>query len=659
MKPGLRIFSTCFLLAGGLAAGAAAEESQGELAVMLFDKMPIMVSANQEENILKTASTVSVIDSHVIEKYNFQTIAEAVQTVAGMDMTRTTFMDTIPMARGIWQAHYANKVLILINNVPSYSPITGEGFLNRVGINDVDRIEVLKGPASVLYGSNAYAGAINIVLKSPKEEGAASQAYGNIGDKRYFSTGANTQYKIGDFSLSSFANASDQEGYLTTFTDNAGVRGEFFNMRYPSGGNGSVVAKYLDHTFLFTGYKDRFSEMEGANPNFADGAGRTQDRNGYLLNYAFKHSTDLADLDVAATYDWNYRLYTRTLDDLTRTEVDGYRLAGLANADIKLLSPLVVELGYNYDYRISRWSNTYTFPSHVISDDMFLSNRNVHENSLITQFKYELDNLNLVLGGRLTHNELFGYDFSPRATLVYLLDKFNSLKLIAGKSFRVPSLFELYVRNTNRTLAGNTDLRPETAKSVELAYLVSNEKFFCQWLVYRALYEGFIGRKTLASYQFPDETFARSNVRFYVNGPNLNAWGSELELSYRDPGLISGFFSATFETSDSPGDDANFKYIPNLLLNLGVTKDFDALFLSANGLFRSSALGSRNLPIDGSTEVNLNAGLKLAGGQTIHMLSVKNIADTDMLLPSVNNANINAIPSGTRREILYTFKTSF
>jgi outer membrane receptor protein involved in Fe transport len=659
MQKVLLFLAAGLALFGGWPETVKAQETQGELAILLFEQMPVTVAAKKEENILKTPSTVSIIDQYLIEKYNFQTIAEAVQTVAGMDITRTTFMSTIPMARGVWQAHYANKVLIMIDNVPSYNAITGEGFLNRIGINDVERIEVLKGPASVLYGSNAYAGAINIVLKSAKTEGLTSETYGSFGDKRYFSAGGNVQYKEGDLSLATFANSSDQEGTLTTFTDNAGVRGQFYDRRYPSGGNGSATVKYQDHGFLFSGYKDTFSVMEGSDPLFASGAGRVQERDGYLFNYDYKHDWGLADLNLSASYDWNYRLYIRTLDDLARTTVDGYRLAGVADANIKLFDPFVLELGYNYDYRVARWSNTFRFPTYAITDDMHLTGWNVHENSYIAQFKYEVERWNVVVGARATDDDLFGWDISPRATVVFLLDKNDSLKLIAGKSFRVPSLFELYVRNSNRTLSGNTALNPETAKSLELAYLLSYQKLFCQLQVYRALYEGFIGRETLASYQFPDESAPRTNVRFYYNGPNLNGWGSELELSYRDPELISGFFTATYEASDDPGDDLNFKYIPNITLNLGLTKDVGAFFASANGIYRSSSVGFTGQPIYASGEVNLNLGYKAAGGKFVHMVSVKNAADTDTLAPSVNNTNLNAIPTGTRREVFYTFKVHF
>ena len=131
-------------------------------------EMGIDIASFKEQTIFNTPSTVSVIDKETIKRFNFNTISEALNTVAGFSVMRTYLKRNLPTSRGILQDHYANKVLVMINNIPTWHAGTGEGSIDRVDIADVERIEVLKGPASVLYGTNAYSGAINIVLKKPE-----------------------------------------------------------------------------------------------------------------------------------------------------------------------------------------------------------------------------------------------------------------------------------------------------------------------------------------------------------------------------------------------------------------------------------------------------------------------------------------------------------
>ena len=121
-----------------------------ELSLESLLNTPVEISSKTAETIFQTTSTVSVIDQETIRRYNFRSVAEAVGTLAGFDVLRTHIMRDVPTSRGILEEHYANKVLVMINGVAQWSAVTGEANLDRVDINDVERIEVLKGPASVL-----------------------------------------------------------------------------------------------------------------------------------------------------------------------------------------------------------------------------------------------------------------------------------------------------------------------------------------------------------------------------------------------------------------------------------------------------------------------------------------------------------------------------
>lgn len=197
-----------------IGTAALAQAKIEELSLKDLLNIPVQVGSTKATTVFTSPSTVSVIDQDMIRNYGFQSIAEALNTVAGFSVLRTASRQEIPTSRGILQDHFPNKVLFMINDVPTWNPVTSEmGPLDRVSINDVERIEVLKRPASVLYGTNAYTGAINIVLKSHKS-GAPTQgmATGRVAEKYGLGSGVSLSGGSEAFSFFVAGNSFSERG---------------------------------------------------------------------------------------------------------------------------------------------------------------------------------------------------------------------------------------------------------------------------------------------------------------------------------------------------------------------------------------------------------------------------------------------------------------
>ena len=90
----------------------------------------------------------------------------------------------------------------MVNGVPTWETNTGAATLGHVSVSDIERIEVLKGPASVLYGTNAYVGAVNLVLKEPPEgQDGYGVLYGGAGEYNGIRGGANYNLSYNDLDL--------------------------------------------------------------------------------------------------------------------------------------------------------------------------------------------------------------------------------------------------------------------------------------------------------------------------------------------------------------------------------------------------------------------------------------------------------------------------
>ncbi len=133
----------------------ASEEDDMTKALLELLNTPIAVASSKGDNLFTAPSTVSFMDRDFLMRYGVQTLAEAVDLAAGMSVSRGPLRIDQPTSRGVLQDTYANRVLLLINGVSTWNALSGDMTLARIPIQDVERIEILKGPASVLYGSNA------------------------------------------------------------------------------------------------------------------------------------------------------------------------------------------------------------------------------------------------------------------------------------------------------------------------------------------------------------------------------------------------------------------------------------------------------------------------------------------------------------------------
>jgi outer membrane receptor for ferrienterochelin and colicin len=204
-------------------------------------------------------------------------------------------------------------------------------------------------------------------------------------------------------------------------------------------------------------------------------------------------------------------------------------------------------------------------------------------------------------------------------------------------------------------VVGNPDLVPEKNRSVELLYVHSFAKVFLQATLYHAIYD-----KTI----FRDQQFfepAGKTVSIYANGKKFTANGLEMELRYLNPHLIDGFLNLNYiagNKEDKIGEHYNFKYIPKYTLAAGLSRNIKNLSLSCVLNLKGATKGP-NGTIDPMYMINANIGYQhfLFKTKIIHSLSVKNITNSDFLIPEyVRRTVLNSVPYGYFRSFVYSLK---
>jgi outer membrane receptor protein involved in Fe transport len=667
--------STMFLLPGAVwISQASAEEPAKASELMLFTEIPIVTvaSSSEKETVFNSVSTVSVIDRDMLEKYHFATVSEALSTVAGIMVTRTYFMDVIPTARGILQENFTNKVLIMINNIPAWNPITGEGNVDRVGINDVERIEVLKGPASVLYGSNAFTGAINIVLKKPQKDqeiglnggfGSGEGGFNGIGGS--YQAGGHYACHTDDFSFFASANALNQIGsdYALRTEDKKTVNiHSYYNPQ-----NLTTSSTYKNHTLLFNSSSINENFL-GNKIDVADGLMKNMVMQGNLLNYTYDFAgeklsfLDSYDLKYSLTYDWQRRNFARTADDDTHSDVVGSRTVNSLDINTHFFQDWNFELGGDTEYLYSRSYMNYLVLENQTITDNNMSNISKHESSVFSQLGYKWDNLKTLIGSRYTYNPGCESNVSSRGSVVYSFNDVNSVKLIAGQSFRTPSLFEINPPSAGLTTFGDPNLKPETSNSVELDYDSKIGDLFVQADAYYATYNDLITRVqrtiTYQGHVYP-------NATVYTNDNPIFAKGIELETKYTLPSTqvfltgnyILGSDGDRYTDSATGIDTYNFKYVPTTVLSAGFIQTLGPCFLSAYGNFYTTMMGAFN---NEPAQYDVNATLGYKMGIFTHYLTVNNLGNNTVLVPEyVRRRVTNDIPLDNGVRVNYSFTLEF
>jgi iron complex outermembrane receptor protein len=169
----------------------------------VFDLGEIFVTAEKPPAV-QEVSVTTVITSEDINATNSRTVAEALSYVPGVKVSAGRKNEPNVQIRGLDQS----LALILIDGVPYYETNFGKLDLNQIPVDDVAKIEVIKGDASVLYGPNALAGVINIITKKPSEKPSAQGIF-EIGENGTYKASVSHGMKVGIFNY--WLNYSHQE----------------------------------------------------------------------------------------------------------------------------------------------------------------------------------------------------------------------------------------------------------------------------------------------------------------------------------------------------------------------------------------------------------------------------------------------------------------
>ncbi len=621
-----------------------------KLSLEELSKIVVVVASKKEEELRDAPSILSIVTAEEIKAYNAKNLLEVLGKVTSIQPTGSNFFpNNIANIRSATLTHNANHILILIDGRPFRDSVTGGlnfSLYLSFPLLMIERLEIIRGPGSVLYGSNAFAGVINIVTKI-KESAKETTLQVSTGSFGSHSLSALVPLNGEEFESTLAVKYLTSDGWDMHLTDKNNVSGELKRSEESLGA--SYRAQYKGLTF-----SSLYSET-----------------NQGVIGPAIRFPEDTV-------------FVTKLFADIGYTQAIKSDWQGQYNLTFNRLIKFVntnpaVKPAFANDYILE---TTFQGPLPVDNLNLLIGgSAEHHEGQLVSrngiryttkwysgymQLDYmATDALRLVAGAQLSKPDEVDAVLSPRLSAVYKINKAWGAKFLYGEAFRSAYEAERFVSLTN--LVGNPNLKPERIATTDLQLNYHSSNAYAALTYYHSKMKDIVAKGLVES---------GSSVQHYINSGEITFDGVEFEgnINLNDNWKMQG--SVSWQENISDTDIKNSTFTASWMAKLGISYDaytgyqvglFNTYFgtpspisvvndavLEYNPTAKSYHLLTANINLD------LNSLMQLTGA-THYQLSffLDNLLDEDIHMPEFNRKTVNTLPAHSGRAVYAHLQVTF
>jgi len=424
---------------------------------------PVVLSASRLSQPLSEApNAMTVIDRAMIQASGFRTITDLFRLVPGMYVGNVSGHDTVVGYHGV-SDQYSRRMQVLIDGrsvyLPPFSTVDWEDI--PLNIDDIERIEVVRGPAAGSYGANSLQGVINIITRDAGSVGGL-QISGNKGSYGVADVAAHMGQagEILDYRLT--LSHREDNGYGASilndglFSNQANLRANYhplgpdsfdFQLGYSDSRRGLGTAGKVDDLFRDVNATSGFQQLTWLH---------TQE-NGDETRLHFYH--------IYRNYiDGRFSSANAIAPVTQLTSADRQDLELQNTIQLGKSNRMVAGLGVRSDY--------------VKSPDYLVVPYAIHESRIFAHDEWRIDSSTLLNIGAMAENDGLGNtNTSPRVALNYHINPQHTLRASASVAYRTPAIIEEYINDPgltpgqSGTYVSQGNLRPEKIQSKEIGYL--------------------------------------------------------------------------------------------------------------------------------------------------------------------------------------------
>lgn len=595
------LFSGTYLIALLLAGNTAFAESVQEKLEFSLD--PILVTATRyEARDIEIPAATEVFDEEKIEKLGATNVMEVVKNIPGFTLTASPTGNTYIGFRGVSK----DNVAILVNGIPLNQD--GNYDLETFSTDMVDRIEVVKGGASVLYGSNASAGVINIITK--KHSGKNKIILGG-GDNHKFKGAVNL---VTDKLQINFSrNQSRDRGKVYQSNANKHYLGDklekdSLNVQYN-------LNEHLNFEYMYTSKTSDCSILDGGQlkPGFHSVIK-------YNLGQVHYNNKDLVATVYYRDRDWKYN---------TTTHQKGHNY-GLDIHNKWNVGKVGLTVGANYENEKTQNNPAIKAGKRDQGAVFFMTETPLSEKT------------KLFLGAREAYVERSGSTLCPQLQILQQLDKNSNLYVNVNRSMRAPTILEQW---ETATQLASPDLKAEKGWNYEIGYKanLSNTSLF---------------KVNVFHMDIDDRIYSQSNYNgsgksMYLNANKYRNTG--IEVSYEKSlsnkynyNLGMSYANPEQQTNGKDWERTDFKF--GLNAGIGVTMAKTTANITAN------YMAVRVNDCKPMLDINMNIKHRLTDRDSLN-LNIYNLLDRQDFRTGSSNGISGALLEG--RNWLLTYEHTF
>ena len=470
----------------------------------------VVTAARREQRLADAVVTTEVVSRGDIERTGASDLASVLVEQTGVQLQGGHPTGAGLMLQGIG----AERVLVLLDGQPLVGRIAGNFDLSRLPTAMIERVEVVKGPQSTLYGSEAMGGVINVVTRATPDlgwRGAASVTGGTEGRRDLAASAGAARgpwSASADLGLRQVHRAPGRAGTTGALADRADGAAK---LRWSDGAD-----RWVEASALVLDERQRWSSA--GLYDFADNR-----QLGARLS---------AGVGVADGHRLTPTLHLSEFDHLARTSRTAQPVAGTGDRQVQRL----VEGELLYAGRVRgaaidagvelRQESISSSDGRILAEDGRAGDRTLRAVEPFAQVELGGDRWSVVPGARLTWNEQWGTNLAPRLSARWRAGDALTLRLSAGRGFRAPDFKELYLRFTNDgagyVVSGNPELRPEHSDNVTAGAEWSDARGYARLQLFHNRLRDFIETRPVVT----SDALARYEYRNVEQGLTQ---GAELE----------------------------------------------------------------------------------------------------------------------------------
>jgi len=333
------------------------------------------------------------------------------------------------------------EILVLVDGNPQFMGVMGHPLPDTYIASDVEKVEVIRGAASTLYGSNAMGGVINIITKEQKEDGFSANGrlmYGSYNTQKYMANGG---FKKNRFNVFASFNHDQTNGHRDSSD---------FKIN-----NGYLKAGYeISKNFKVNG-DISLANFDATDPGIEGGkAGNTYDITRGMGAVVLDNKFDKTN----GSFRFFYNFGEHKISDGFHSKDKNYGIV-LYQA-FNFFKGNTITFGADY----KKYGGIAENVKAMGGDGMVFGDTTVYETAVYAYIQQDLFNkLTLNAGFRLEHNSVYGYEPVPTGGLAYRPTSSTTIKASVSKGFRSPTIRELYLWTP-----ANSNLKPERMMDYEI-----------------------------------------------------------------------------------------------------------------------------------------------------------------------------------------------